>query len=135
MPPRLSELRDQARKESPAPRNSYELAIRNQFFTPRYVIEFLTDNTASGWYWQTKYNKNGEALNLPEGAYGPDVIQDFAFDFLRRHKDKPFFLYYAMHLVHKPILRTPDTEDAISRQFHGGIYPPMGFDGDLARIE
>jgi hypothetical protein len=39
------ELRDQARKESTAPRNSYELAFRNQFFTPRYVVEFLTDNT------------------------------------------------------------------------------------------
>jgi hypothetical protein len=39
------ELRDQARKESAAPRNSYELAFRNQFFTPRYVVEFLVDNT------------------------------------------------------------------------------------------
>jgi len=39
------ELRDQVRKESAAPRNSNELAFRNQFFTPRYVVEFLTDNT------------------------------------------------------------------------------------------
>ena len=28
-----------------APRNTRELAVRNQFFTPRYVVEFLTDNT------------------------------------------------------------------------------------------
>ena len=33
------------RQESQAPRNSRELAVRNQFFTPRYVVEFLTDNT------------------------------------------------------------------------------------------
>jgi len=33
------------------------------------------------------------------------------------------------------ILRAPDTEDAISREFHGGPYTEMGFDGDLARIE
>jgi len=33
------------------------------------------------------------------------------------------------------IMRAPDTEDAISRQFHGGMYTPMGFDGDTARIE
>lgn len=39
------ELRDKARKESQAPRNSYELAFRNQFYTPRYVVEFLVDNT------------------------------------------------------------------------------------------
>ena len=45
------ELRDQARKESAAPRNSYELAFRNQFFTPRYVVQFLTDNTLGRiWY-------------------------------------------------------------------------------------
>jgi arylsulfatase A len=71
--------------------------------------EFLTDNTASGWYWQTRFNKNGKELDLPEGTYGPDVIQDFTFDFIHRHKDQPFFVYYAMHLVHKPTLRTPDT--------------------------
>ena len=33
------------------------------------------------------------------------------------------------------ILRTPDIEDTISRQFHGGPYTQIGFDGDLARIE
>jgi uronate dehydrogenase len=33
------------------------------------------------------------------------------------------------------IMRAPDTEDPISRQFHGGIYTPMGFDGDAAKIE
>ena len=33
------------------PRNSRELAVRNQFFTPRYVVEFLTDNTLGRlWY-------------------------------------------------------------------------------------
>lgn len=51
------ELRDQARKESTAPRNSYELAFRNQFFTPRYVVEFLTDNTLGRiWYEMRKGN-------------------------------------------------------------------------------
>ncbi|MEI7673620.1 MAG: SAM-dependent methyltransferase, partial [Deltaproteobacteria bacterium] len=49
------ELRDKARKESQAPRNSYELAFRNQFFTPRYVVEFLTDNTLGRiWYEMTQ---------------------------------------------------------------------------------
>ena len=34
-----------------APQNSYELAVRNQFFTPRYVVQFLTDNTLGRvWY-------------------------------------------------------------------------------------
>jgi hypothetical protein len=39
------EERKRMREESQAPRNSRELAVRNQFFTPRYVVEFLVDNT------------------------------------------------------------------------------------------
>ncbi len=43
--------RTQMRAESQAPRNSRELAVRNQFFTPRYVVQFLTDNTLGRtWY-------------------------------------------------------------------------------------
>jgi hypothetical protein len=38
-----------------APQNSRELAIRNQFFTPRYVVEFLTENTLGRiWYEMTR---------------------------------------------------------------------------------
>ncbi|WP_200477163.1 Eco57I restriction-modification methylase domain-containing protein [Azospirillum brasilense] len=39
-----AEERRRMRKVSGAPRNSRELAVRNQFFTPRYVVEFLVDN-------------------------------------------------------------------------------------------
>lgn len=43
--------RKKMREGSQAPRNSRELAVRNQFFTPRYVVEFLTDNTLGRiWY-------------------------------------------------------------------------------------
>src|SRR5215203_4557484 len=38
-------MRDVKQGGSQAPRNSRELAVRNQFFTPRYVVQFLTDNT------------------------------------------------------------------------------------------
>jgi hypothetical protein len=48
------EERKAMRKASQAPRNSRELAVRNQFFTPRYVVEFLTDNTLGRiWYEMT----------------------------------------------------------------------------------
>jgi hypothetical protein len=39
------ELREKARKESGSPRSSYEMAFRNQFYTPEYVVRFLVDNT------------------------------------------------------------------------------------------
>ena len=45
-------MRDPKQGGSQAPRNSRELAVRNQFFTPRYVVEFLVDNTL-GRLWFT----------------------------------------------------------------------------------
>lgn len=49
------EERRAMRDQSSAPRNSRELAVRNQFFTPRYVVEFLTDNTLGRlWHEMTQ---------------------------------------------------------------------------------
>ena len=53
------EERQQMRAEAQAPRNSRELAVRNQFFTPRFVVEFLTDNTLGRiWYEMTRGETN-----------------------------------------------------------------------------
>src|SRR3954470_19491848 len=71
--------------------------------------EYCTDPTAGGWYWKDSYIKNGETVTAGKNAYNPDIIHAFSIDFITRHKDQPFFLYYAMHLVHKPTLHTPDS--------------------------
>ncbi len=47
------EERQTMRDESSAPRNSRELAVRNQFFTPRYVVQFLVDNTLGRTWVET----------------------------------------------------------------------------------
>jgi len=78
--------------------------------------EYITDPTAGGWYWQKSYTKNGQLVEMDKEIYFPDVAHDFAVDFLCRHAPtgsasvKPFFLYYPSHLIHGPILRTPDTK-------------------------
>ncbi len=79
--------------------------------------EYMTDPTAGGWYWEKSAIKNGETITTPEKEYNPDQIHAFALDFIYRHKDGPFYLYYAMHLVHSPILHTPD-----SKQDKGDFY-------------
>lgn len=56
------EERKAMRDASQAPRNSRELAVRNQFFTPRYVVEFLVDNTL-GRLW---FNATGGGTGLRE---------------------------------------------------------------------
>lgn len=54
---------------------------------------------------------NGEEKEYPEGSYGPKLVNDFALDFVTRHKDGPFFLYYPMILTHDPYQPTPDSPD------------------------
>lgn len=43
-------------------------------------------------------------------SYGPDIINRFALDFIEKNKEKPFFLYYPMILVHDEHTPTPDTQ-------------------------
>jgi arylsulfatase A len=81
--------------------------------------EFITDPTASGWYWKNNYTKNGKEVSLDKEVYYPDVGSDFAVDFIRRHRDQPFYFYLAEHLIHGPILRTPDSKpDAEPQQLY-----------------
>ncbi|HEX3871467.1 MAG TPA: sulfatase-like hydrolase/transferase, partial [Pirellulales bacterium] len=47
------------------------------------------------------------------------VCSDFAVDFFRKHKDEPFYFYLSEHLIHGPILRTPDSKkDDDDRQLY-----------------
>ncbi|MFC1805508.1 BREX-1 system adenine-specific DNA-methyltransferase PglX, partial [Planctomycetota bacterium] len=78
------EERRAMRDVSQAPRNSHELAVRNQFFTPRYVVQFLTDNALGRiWYEMRKGDtqlveqcqylvRRPEEIFLPEGEEAPE---------------------------------------------------------------
>lgn len=65
--------RRQMRAESQAPRNSRELAVRNQFFTPRYVVQFLTDNSL-GRTWCEMRGGETQLLHLDY------LVKDDRFD-------------------------------------------------------
>jgi arylsulfatase A len=67
-------------------------------------------------YWNPVVIRNGQREIL-QGRYGPDVFQEAAFDFLRRHRERPFLLYYPMVLTHgqtfsHPAIPTPDNRNA-----------------------
>lgn len=70
-------------------------------------------------YWTPDYNLNGKMLDEAKGKYGPDVLNEHAIDFIRRHQGRPFFLYYPTPLIHGPILSTPDSKDQ-SKKGRGG---------------
>ncbi len=75
--------------------------------------EYLRFN-GSGKYWNTQaaaknYNVNGKRTPLRDNEYLPDIMHNFVVDFITRHKEQPFYVYYAMSHVHAQILRTPDS--------------------------
>jgi hypothetical protein len=103
------ELRDQVRKESAVPRNSNELAFRNQFYTPRYVVEFLTDNTL-GRLWmetsggQTKLKGQCQYLIWPEqteveNEVGSSIMDPRQLRILDPACGSGHFLLYAFDLL------------------------------------
>ncbi len=52
---------------------------------------------------------NGKEIDFNGGEYGPKVVNDFALDFVTRHRARPFLLYYPMILTHDPFQPTPDS--------------------------
>ncbi len=54
---------------------------------------------------------NGVSKDWTNGEYGPDIISDYALDFMQRKKSASFFLYYTMMLTHGPYDPTPESSD------------------------
>jgi arylsulfatase A len=67
----------------------------------------------SGVYWKgpknSSYVVNGKTHELAEGKYMPDLVHEYLLDFIKRHRDRPFFAYYSMSHIHGEIVRTPDS--------------------------
>ena len=54
---------------------------------------------------------NGQEKDFASGEYGPTLVNDFALDFITRHREQPFLLYYPMILTHDPFQPTPVSAD------------------------
>jgi arylsulfatase A len=115
------------------PRNEYPLARilkeagydtcsvgkwRQMVLTPREwgFDEYVMSPTATGYYWTKKYTKNGHDITEDKEVFFPDVCQNYALEFIRRHgaggksAGTPFFLYYPTHLMHSNLKPTPDAK-------------------------
>lgn len=75
--------RKKMRDASAAPRNSRELAVRNQFFTPRYVVELLVDNTLGRTWYEMRRGETRLADVCKYLVYRPSEI------FLEKGQDAP----------------------------------------------
>lgn len=59
-------------------------------------------------FWNGLLATNGKRTKVP---YGPDTINEFLIDFIKRHKESPFLIYYPMLLTHGPHTTTPMNQD------------------------
>jgi hypothetical protein len=123
------EERKKMRAESAAPRNSRELAVRNQFFTPRYVVEFLTDNTLGRiWYEMTKGQtrlaeqcrylvRRPTEIFLAEGETAPETPDQEGLS----HEE---LLKQPVHIPHRPIKDPREIRllDPACGSMHFGLY-------------
>lgn len=124
------EERKQMREESSAPRNSRELAVRNQFFTPRYVVEFLTDNTLGRiWYEITKGQtrlrgqcrylvRRSNEIFLAEGQATPTPPPD------AEPSSKGDLIKQQVHIPHRPLKDPREIRmiDPACGSMHFGLY-------------
>ncbi|MCF8075503.1 MAG: BREX-1 system adenine-specific DNA-methyltransferase PglX [Desulfotignum sp.] len=125
------EERKQMRKASQAPRNSRELAVRNQFFTPRYVVEFLTDNTLGRiWYDMTRGHtalkdicrylvRRPNEIFLAQGDTAPETAEEHPEELSREE--------LLQQPVHVPFRRLKDPRelrmlDPACGSMHFGLY-------------
>jgi arylsulfatase A len=61
-------------------------------------------------YADPKIHANGKLLDGLTKKYGEDVFREYIEDFVTRHKDKPFLVYWPMVLTHGPFDPTPDSK-------------------------
>lgn len=111
----ISAMRD----ASGAPRNSRELAVRNQFFTPRYVVQFLVDNSLGRqWY---EMNQGDTAL-VQDCQYLVKREQEI---FLAKGEDLPDAKIEGAHYVEHRALKDPREIlmlDPACGSMHFGLY-------------
>ena len=70
----------------------------------------------AGRYMNPGLEINGVSKDFTNKEYGPDIVSDYAFDFIQRKQNQPFFLYYTMMLTHAPYDATPDSPDYGTKQ-------------------
>ncbi len=74
-----------------------------------YCLWQLTEKGSR--YAHPNIEQNGEVLETTIDDYGPDIVSNYILDFIQRNREKPFFVYYPMILVHNPFTPTPDSPE------------------------
>ena len=66
-----------------------------------------TPGSQGSRYWDPVFYCNTKPLPDTKGKFGPDLLADFAADYIQQHQAEPFFLYYPLVLPHDPWIEPP----------------------------
>ena len=84
-----------------------------------HLLWQLTEKDRGERYRNPRLIRNGQVNDYTQSEYGPDLMNEYAIDFISRHKDKPFFLYYPMVLTHDPFQPVPGGSNYDSAKVKG----------------
>jgi arylsulfatase A len=85
--------------------------LRHFGFDESCLWQHTRPRRAASRYANPGLDYDGVPKDFDQGEYGPKLVNDFALDFVTRHRAHPFFLYYPMMLTHDPFQPTPDSPD------------------------
>jgi arylsulfatase A len=91
---------------------------------------YLDQTHAHGYYPEYLW-RNGQRVAIAENKHGQrkiyshDLFADFALDFIRRHRDEPFFFYGAFTIPHAEVTVPPDSLE----EYRGRWPEPKSFPG------
>jgi arylsulfatase A-like enzyme len=88
-------------------RHFMERVLANDFAFTTEMIRRIESR-----YWDVVTLDHRQQRRVHRGRFGPDVFQEAAYDFIRRHRDQPFLLYLPSPLTHgwtftDPVTPTP----------------------------
>lgn len=78
-------------------------------FDEHYLWAWKYDDRKHSRYWNPGIVHDGAFVDGAPDAFGPNLYADYLIDFMRRHRDGPFFAYFPMALPHGPFIPPPGT--------------------------
>ena len=61
--------------------------------------------------------ENGQYKVHGEDVFGPDYYCDFLINFMERNRERPFFAYFPMNLIHGPLITPPGDQESAEARF------------------
>jgi len=98
----------------PAPLPSVAKVLKGAGYATGLCGKWHMSRTAQDWGFDEKDRTPGQRYWAGAGKdgqplYKPDLMHDWAVEFMRRHTARPFFLWYSLHVPHADLSYTPDS--------------------------